>query len=112
MQLDNHAITVLIRGFPPNSDMEKVDAFMITICKNFTFKLSKSKKKFLGHAFVQFETRQQALEFSGKRYCFGQSPLECKFPVDRERHIQQSLEDLKYPRKVFADRRATVWFCP
>lgn len=102
--ITNDEVTVLIRGFPPNTDLQKIREYLNSICEEGTFKLSKKKCQFHGYAFVYFQTIEQAQAFSKKKFHYDNLLLECKFPVDRVKHIKQCIEDLRKPRKVFADK--------
>lgn len=97
-------ISVLIRGFPPNTDLEEIRQYLTSICQDGTFKMSKKKCQFHGYAFLYFKEFEEAREFSKKKFYFKTTLLECKFPVDRDRYIKQCINDLKYPRKVFVDK--------
>ena len=97
-------ISVLIRGFPPNTDLEEIRQYLDSICQDGTFKMSKKKCQFHGYAFLYFKEFEVASEFSKKKFYFKNTLLECKFPVDRDRYIKQCINDLKYPRKVFVDK--------
>ena len=97
-------VSVLIRGFPPNSDLEEVKTFLESICDGGSFKISKKKCQFHGYVFVYFKEYEEASAFSKKKFQFKNTNLENKFPVDRDRYIKQCISDLKFPRKVFVDK--------
>jgi len=48
-------ISVLIRGFPPNTDLEEIRQYLDSICQDGTFKMSKKKCQFHGYAFLYFK---------------------------------------------------------
>lgn len=96
--------SVFISGFPPKSNVKKIEEFIINDCKLHQFKLRLGKSnKFSGYCFLFFKSMKEAENFTMKPLVFEGKTLNSKVSMDQESYIINKLEEARSPCKIFVD---------
>ena len=97
-------IKVLLAGFPTNNlDKQLIIDWLKDICDGNEFLLKfRNKLFFRGFAFIMFDRREEADVFCKKEYYYEDKLLDVRVADANGDHINECLENLKWPKKVFA----------
>ena len=98
-------IKVLVAGFPSDTNNHEAIECMESICEGNEYSLIlRNKKQFRGFAFILFKTHQETDIFLSKEHRYEGKLLDCRFAKNHDDYIDECLEDLKKPKKVFAKK--------
>ena len=99
----DNRLKVLVAGFPPDTTKHTADICMETISEGREYSLIlRNKKKFRGFAFILFDEKAEAEQFIEREHRMGKKILDCKIAKNHDDYINECLEELVNPKKVFA----------
>lgn len=107
---NDKTVTVIVTGFPQKTCTNDVEAFMhkITAGNKSDVKVD-TKNYFRGFVYVKFKFVWEAEQFINKEYVFQRKLLNCRISMQYYQFINESIENLRNPKKVFADRIPKHW---
>lgn len=101
---NENQVSVLVAGFPKESLLSEIRDFISEVSKRKKFTVLKGKKnKFRGLVFVHFTDIEEANEFVKKSLFYGDTLQDIKVALDHDDYIEQSLESIRNPKKVFIE---------
>ena len=99
----DNRLKVLVAGFPPDTTKHTADICMETISEGREYSLIlRNKKKFRGFAFILFDDKAEAEKFIEREHKMDKKILDCKIAKNHDDYINECLEELVNPKKVFA----------
>lgn len=102
---ESQGTSALIAGFPKELCSDTINEFFADICPNNKVTvMTKGKSKFKGMVFVLFATIEEATEFTKKELVYKGKMLDIKLAIDTDDFIQNCLEDLRHPKKVYINK--------
>ena len=107
---DDKNVTVIVTGFPQKTNKIEVEEFMLNISDGNKFDVKvDSKNYFRGFVYVKFQLLEEAEKFINKEYVFQKKLLNCRISMQYYQFINESIDNLRSPKKVFADRIPKHW---
>ena len=99
------SVSLLVSGFPVGSKISKVENFMQKICggRNYCIKMTNSQQ-FKGFTFINFDTLDQAKEFSTQPLFFNAKQLNLRVTSSHQEFVKESLQNIRSPKKIIVDR--------
>lgn len=98
-------ITVIVTGFNHLANTEEVEAFMNSVCENHNYDIKVNNDKcFRGFVYILFDTEHEAAKFMKQDIYYDRKLLNMRISKDYDVFIEESIENLRWPKKIFVDR--------
>ena len=107
---DGKTVTVIVTGFPQKTCTKDVEGFMQNVCAGNKYDVKvDSKNYFRGFVYVKFLFLEEAESFINQEYVFQKKLLNCRISMQYYQFINESIDNLRNPKKVFVDRIPKHW---